>query len=197
MQDSVHLHMHMQDMRGNITAHLFMHGLCDPQLLVPLHTHADVFRICAYAGCRRLGSQGPGQEPCQRQGCSCQSQGQGCPCQGEKPSRTKRWKKCRAIQEGSTVTCTVELCNSMREKSERERERGSGNIHRASLPAHACMCMHVTCMKATMPAGAKKRPAATAKPAWQLRARPTGCPKCAWGVPGCTPSCWKKRNGKA
>jgi hypothetical protein len=40
-----------------------------------------------------------------------------------------------------------------------------------------------------------KRPA-SAKPDFWLALAPKGCPKCAYAVKGCTPSCWKERLGR-
>ena len=40
-----------------------------------------------------------------------------------------------------------------------------------------------------------KRPA-SAKPDFWYALAPKGCPKCAYAVQGCTPSCWKERLGR-
>ena len=37
---------------------------------------------------------------------------------------------------------------------------------------------------------------ASAKPALWIALAPKGCPKCAWKVKGCTPSCWVAKMGR-
>ena len=56
------------------------------------------------------------------------------------------------------------------------------------------ICAPLVFIRHTYKAAPSKKPSGKKKPQSWLKAMPDGCARCRF-IPGCTPSCWKKRGG--